>query len=197
MVGNGTHDRPPPRARASSTRPAAWSTFERARSEPAPTPGAGSAACPRRRVGGRGRRLAEPPRGGRIAARAADGRGSTRLRRGAGPRATWTAASRRSSTSSRPCSTGRPTRSPRTRATAPAATLRGMVVRLGELATVGARDPREAVGAVRGGPARAARAGPGTARTSRRRTGSATSSTAAGVEVRDTPAGADWHLLPS
>ncbi|HEY7224227.1 MAG TPA: hypothetical protein VH561_11635 [Micromonosporaceae bacterium] len=74
-----------------------------------------------------------------------------------------------------------------------AAALRAMVVRLGELATVGARDPREAVAplveallSVR----------------SRARVSSdfATSDEirgrliAAGIEVRDTPDGVEWHL---
>ena len=73
------------------------------------------------------------------------------------------------------------------------ATLRTMVVRLGELATVGARDPRDAVEPfVEGLLELRARA--------RDTRDFATSDrirdqlTAAGVEVRDTPAGVEWHL---
>jgi cyanophycinase-like exopeptidase len=72
--------------------------------------------------------------------------------------------------------------------------LRTMVVRLGELATVGARDPREAVAPlVEGLLALRARA--------RETTDFATSDeirdrlAGAGIEVRDTPTGVEWHLL--
>jgi cysteinyl-tRNA synthetase len=74
-----------------------------------------------------------------------------------------------------------------------AAALRGMVVRLGELATVGARDPRESVEPfVEALLAVRARA--------RRAKDFATSDEirdrliAAGVEVRDTPVGVAWQL---
>jgi cyanophycinase-like exopeptidase len=74
--------------------------------------------------------------------------------------------------------------------------LRAMVVRLGELATVGARDPRAAVAPlVEGLLALRARA--------RETKDFATSDeirdrvTAAGIEVRDTPAGVEWHLVES
>jgi cyanophycinase-like exopeptidase len=74
--------------------------------------------------------------------------------------------------------------------------LRTMVVRLGELAAVGARDPRDAVTPlVEGLLALRARA--------RESKDFATSDeirdrmTAAGIEVRDTPAGVEWHLTES
>jgi cyanophycinase-like exopeptidase len=72
---------------------------------------------------------------------------------------------------------------------------RTMVVRLGELATVGARDPRQAVAPfVEALLALRAKA--------RRAKDFATSDeirdslTAAGIEVRDTPDGVQWHLAP-
>jgi cyanophycinase-like exopeptidase len=74
-----------------------------------------------------------------------------------------------------------------------AATLRRMVVRLGELATVGARDPRSVVGPYLDTILELRRR----ARESR---DFATSDwirdrlASAGVEVRDTPDGASWHL---
>ncbi|HZN76372.1 MAG TPA: hypothetical protein VFC00_32495 [Micromonosporaceae bacterium] len=73
------------------------------------------------------------------------------------------------------------------------AVLRSMVVRLGELATVGARDPREVVG-----PYVAALLDLRTR--ARDNKDFATSDqirdqlTAAGIEVRDTPNGVDWQL---
>jgi len=73
------------------------------------------------------------------------------------------------------------------------ASLRSMVVRLGELATVGARDPREAVAPfVEGLLTLRARA--------RETKDFATSDqirdqlAAGGVEVRDTPTGVEWHV---
>jgi cyanophycinase-like exopeptidase len=73
------------------------------------------------------------------------------------------------------------------------ATLRTMVVQLGELATVGARDPREAVGPLVEGllTLRAkARADKDFATSDQIRDQLA----AAGVEVRDTPSGPTWDL---
>jgi hypothetical protein len=73
------------------------------------------------------------------------------------------------------------------------ATLRTMVVRLGELATVGARDPREAVSPLVEGllTLRAkARADKDFATSDQIRD----QLTAAGVEVRDTPSGPTWDL---
>jgi cyanophycinase-like exopeptidase len=73
------------------------------------------------------------------------------------------------------------------------ASLRRMVLRLGELATVGARDPAEVVGpyvqALLDLRARARAAGDyASSDWIRDRLGEV------GVEVRDTPAGAEWHL---
>ena len=81
-----------------------------------------------------------------------------------------------------------------TKPTGRAAALRRMVVRLGELATVGARDPRETPRPVRGRHPRTAAARPRGGATSPRRTGSATGWTRPACEVRDTPAGATWTL---
>jgi len=75
------------------------------------------------------------------------------------------------------------------------ATLRTLVVRLGELATVGARDPREAVGPLVEGLL--------TLRTKARADKDFATSdqirdqlTAAGIEVRDTPTGPTWDITP-
>ncbi len=73
------------------------------------------------------------------------------------------------------------------------AQLRSMVVKLGELATVGARDPRELVGPLVDGLLELRRR-------ARDERDFATSDWvrdqlgAAGVEVRDTPTGVEWHL---
>ncbi len=72
--------------------------------------------------------------------------------------------------------------------------LRALVVRLGDLARVGARDPREAVAPLVGlllDVRATARAAKDFATSDQVRDGLA----AAGVEVRDTPDGAEWHLL--
>ena len=141
-------------------------------------------------------RHASAPTGGRAGAGLAAARptdGSTREFDAALAGATSTAASRRSSRWSRPCWTGRPTRSPPTRATTPAAQLRGMVVRLGELAAVGARDPR----------VRSARSwtrcwscgpGPATAKDFATSDWVRDQLAEAGVEVRDTADGVEWEL---
>jgi cyanophycinase-like exopeptidase len=76
------------------------------------------------------------------------------------------------------------------------AALRTLVVRLGELATVGARDPRAAVGPLVEGllTLRAkARADKDFATSDQIRDQLA----AAGVEVRDTPSGPTWDLVPA
>jgi cysteinyl-tRNA synthetase len=69
-----------------------------------------------------------------------------------------------------------------------------MIVRLGELATVGARDPRAVLGPVvevaLDARARARRAGDWAAADELR-----AALAAAGVEVRDTPEGQSWDLL--
>ena len=74
------------------------------------------------------------------------------------------------------------------------ADLRAMVARLGELARIGARDPREVVGPY-------VEALLDVRRTARDAGDFATADqvreklTSAGVEVRDTPSGTEWHLL--
>jgi len=74
--------------------------------------------------------------------------------------------------------------------------LRGMVVRLGELATKGARDPRDVVGPLVESLLelrRRARESKDFATSDRVRD----QLSAAGVEVRDTAGGTEWHLNPS
>jgi len=74
------------------------------------------------------------------------------------------------------------------------AALHGMVVRLGEVAASGARDPREVLAPfveLLLEARAAARASKDWGASDRLRDGLA----AAGVEVRDTPAGQEWHLL--
>ena len=75
------------------------------------------------------------------------------------------------------------------------AAMRRMVVRLGELARVGARDPREAVGPL----VDALLAQRAAARLDRRFADAdlvRDALTGAGVEVRDTPTGTEWVLAP-